>query len=40
MGIEAKKIKIPIYTGLKVDVKNFFDYDSIPEYWTVLNICY
>lgn len=23
-----------------VDVKNFFDYDSIPEYWTVLNICY
>lgn len=25
---------------LKVDVKNFFDYDSIPEYWTVLNICY
>ena len=25
---------------LKIDVKNFFDYDSIPEYWTVLNICY
>ena len=26
---------------LKINrVLNLFDYDSIPEYWTVLNICY